>query len=190
MVSPKAVPTVQQALAQASQALHTGDSDAADRVLAPLLEGLGANPRLLHMAGLVRMHQQRFDQAAQLFARARAADPTEALLAFSHGTALQWGERPDDAVAAFRTAFGLKPDYAEAYYEAGTTLKRLHRLEEAEEIFRRWLRALPHDAQARLSLGGVLLDAERPQEAQTIFAAALNAPASPQVQGALHHNFA
>jgi len=170
--------------------LRAGDSHAADRVLAPLLDSSIADPRLLHMAGLVRMHQQRFDQAALLFARARAADPTEALLAFSHGTALQWQERPDEAVTAFSTAFGLKPDYAEAYYEAGTTMKRLHRLEEAEEIFRHWLRALPDDAQARLALGGVLLDAGRPQDAETIFAAALRAPASPQVQGALHHNFA
>jgi len=177
------------ALAAAGAALKAGDTAAADAKLAPHLDG-STDPVLLHMAGLVRMHQQRFGEAAEFFSRARAADPRAALLAFSHATALQWLEQPREALAALKDAIHLKPDYAEAYFEAGNILKRLGRLADAEEMFRAWLRAVPGDAQARLELGGVILDQGRTADATIIFAAALQQPASPQLKGALHHNYA
>jgi tetratricopeptide (TPR) repeat protein len=182
--------SVHNAVTQASRALEEGDAQRADQALAPLLADFASDPRLLHMAGLVRMHQQRYEDAAELFARARAADPRAARLAFSHATALQWLERPDDALVALRDAIRLKPDYAEAYFEAGNTLRRLGRLKEAEEIFRDWQRVLPDDVQASLGLGGVMLDAGRIEEAEAIFAGALNEPASAAVKGAFHHDYA
>ena len=105
MVEIQAGPALQQALALAAESLSAGDPQGADRALAPLLDRFPADPRLLHMAGMVRMHQQKAADAAQLFSRARAADPRAAQLAFSHGTALQWLEQPEEAVAAFRDAF-------------------------------------------------------------------------------------
>ncbi|HEX4027285.1 MAG TPA: tetratricopeptide repeat protein [Rhizomicrobium sp.] len=179
---------VRQALAAASSALQAGDAGGADRVLQPHLDA--GDPALLHMAGLVRMHQQRFADAAGLFARARAADPRAEKLAFSHATALQWLERPQDALAAFKDAIRLKPDYGEAYFEAGNILKRLGRLDEAQAMFRDWTHVAPADAQARLELGGVMLDQGRPQDAEVIFADALQQPASNQIRGALHYNYA
>src|SRR5579863_875171 len=89
---------VRQALAAAAEALKAGDAAAADQVLQPHMGADPAQPALLHMAGLVRMHQQRFQDAAGLFARARSADPRAAKLAFSHATALQWLERPVEAL--------------------------------------------------------------------------------------------
>ena len=92
MVTTEANTPLPQALALADQALRAGDSAGAERVLAPLLPPAGGDPRLLHMLGLVKMHQQDHAQAAGFFARARAADPRAAVLAFSHGTALRWLE--------------------------------------------------------------------------------------------------
>jgi len=140
MVTVKATPPpqtalIQQALALADQALRSGNIEGADRALTPLLGRFGGNPRLLHMAGLVRMHQQRFADAAQCFADARAADPGEAVLAFSHGTALRWLERHGEAMDAFAQAYRLKPIYAEAYFEAGAILQQLGRLTEAEAVW-------------------------------------------------------
>ena len=177
---------VRAALAAAGAALQAGDVADAERVIGPHL-GRG-DPALLHMAGLVKMHQQRFAQAAGFFARARTADPRAARLAFSHATALQWQGEPKAALEALKDAIRLQPDYAEAYFEAGNTLKRLGRLDEAEAMFRDWAQAMPGDAQARLELGGALLDQGRTQEAETIFAGALRQPASDQIKGALHHN--
>jgi tetratricopeptide (TPR) repeat protein len=189
MISIREKDGIRQVLSAAGAALQAGDVAGANQALAPYLAGSG-DPALLHMAGLVRMHQQHFADAAVFFARARAADPRAARLAFSHATALQWLERQEDALAALKDAIGLQPDYAEAYFEAGNILKRLGRLDEAEEMFSTWARVLPGDAQARLELGGVMLDQGRTQEAETIFAGALRQPASPQLKGALHHNYA
>ena len=181
---------IQQALAQASQALHFGDAGAADLALTPVLERFADDPRLLHMAGLVRMHQQRFADAAQCFAQARAANPREAVLAFSHGTALRWLERHHEAAAAFKNAFALKPDYAEAYFEAGTTLQQLGELTEAEMVFRQWLTALPGNARGRLALADLLLATQRPQEAETLLLPTLQQPMPPQMRGDVHQSLA
>jgi tetratricopeptide (TPR) repeat protein len=189
MVSIQEKESVRQVLAAASTALQRGDVAGADRIIAPHLNPSAADPALLHMAGLVRMHQQRFADAAGFFARARAADPRAPELAFSHATALQWLGQPQDALAALKDAIRLKPDYAEAYFEAANTLKRLARLEEAEVLLRDWVGVMPSNVQARLELGGVMLDQGRPEEAETIFAGALQQPASNQIKGALHHNY-
>src|SRR5450432_2655005 len=125
MVTIQAIPAHQHTLALANQYLRAGDAEAANAALAPLLERFADDPRLLHLAGLVRMHQQQFEEAARLFEKARAANPREAVLAFSHGTALRWLERHGEAIEAFKHAITLNPDYAEAYYEAGTTLQQL-----------------------------------------------------------------
>ena len=164
------------ALAQADQALRAGDPAAAEQVLIPLLDRFGADPRLLHMVGLVKMHQRTFEQAADFFARARAADPKAAALAFSHGTALRWLDRPAEAAEAFRTAVRLKPDYAEAYYEAGVTLQQLGRLEDAENMLRGWLAAVPGDPRAVLALAELLLTAGKLQDAEAILRAGTQDP--------------
>src|ERR1700761_9711301 len=125
MVTTPEKASLRQVAAAAGSALQAGDVTGAARALEPHLGPSAADPALLHMAGLVRMHQQRFADAAGFFARARATDPRAARLAFSHATALQWLERPEDALAALKDAIRLQPDYAEAYFEAGQILKRL-----------------------------------------------------------------
>lgn len=195
MVTVKASPAaqqtlIQQTLAQAGQALRFGDSAGADRALAPALEQFADDPRLLHMAGLVRMHQQRFADAAQYFAKARAANPREAALAFSHGTALRWLEQHDEAVAVFAEAFRLKPDYAEAYFEASTTLQQLGRLEEAEAVLRQWVLALPGNARGKLALAELLITLGRPAEAAPLLREALKQPVPQQMLGVLHQQLA
>jgi tetratricopeptide (TPR) repeat protein len=186
MVTLQANPALQQALALASQSLQAGDAEAADRVLAPVLQRFAADPRLLHLAGLVRMHQQRFADAADFFASARTGEPREAVLAFSHGTALRWLERHREAIEAFKDAFALKPDYAEAYYEAGTTLQQLGEVEQAESVFRQWLAAMPDSARGKLALADVLLVIQRPQDAEIFLREALQQPVPHQMRGILH----
>jgi len=175
---------IQQVLAQANQALQAGDPDGADRALAPLLARSPAHPRALHVAGLVRMHQQRFEEAAQFFAQARKADPREAILAFSHGTALRWLEKQREAAAAFKDAAALKPDYAEAYFEAASALQQLGEMEEAESLLRQWLTVLPDHARGLMALTDFLLAAKRPAEAEPLLRRALKQILPQQMRGA------
>jgi len=165
MTANSAIP---EALARASQALQAGDAGGAEQSLAPLLERFPTDPRLLHLAGVARMHQQRHAEAATLFERARAANPKEAVLAFSHATALRWLERHDEAAQAFAGAYRLKPDYAEAYIEASASLQQLGRLDEAETVLRQWLRATPGNARGKMALADLLLLMRRPQEAEPL----------------------
>jgi tetratricopeptide (TPR) repeat protein len=188
MVAIRANPGLQQALALANQLLQAGDAIAADAALAPLLERFAGDPRLLHLTGLVRMHLQRFEDAARLFADARAANPREAALAFSHGTALRWLERHGEAIDAFKNAITLKPDYAEAYYEAGATLQQLGEQDQAESIFRQWLAALPDSARAKLALGELLLATRRPKDAEPLLREALLQPVPHQMRAILHQS--
>ncbi len=188
MVTLKAVPDLQQALALANQLLRAKDTGAADRLLTPLLEPFSHDPRLLHLTGTLRMHQQRFEEAAGLFARARAAEPREAVLAFSQGTALRWLERHDEAITAFRDATRLKPDYAEAYYEAATALQQAGDLAQAEAVLRQWLDALPDDARGTLALADLLLVRQQPREAQTILREGLQLIVPQQMRAALHQS--
>lgn len=182
--------SIQQALAQADRALRSGDIEYADHTLTPLLDRFSGDPRLLHLTGLVRMHQQRFVEAAQCFAQARAADPRQAVLAFSHATALRWLERHDEAVEVFAETFRLKPDYAEAYFEAGTTLQQLGRLDQAEAVFRQWLKALPDNVRGKLALAELLIALQRPGEAAPLLREALAQPVPPQMRGTLHQQLA
>jgi len=175
---------IQQVLAQANQALQAGDPDGADRALAPLLARSPAHPRALHVAGLVRMHQQRFEEAAQFFAQAREADPREAILAFSHGTALRWLEKQREAAAAFKDAAALKPDYAEAYFEAASALQQLGEMEEAESLLRQWLTVLPDHARGLMALTDFLLAAKRPAESEPLLRRALKQILPQQMRGA------
>jgi tetratricopeptide (TPR) repeat protein len=169
-------PSLSRALAQADQALRAGNPAAAERALAPLLDPSGSDPRLLHMMGLARMHGRDFAAAADFFARARAADPKAAALAFSHGTALRWLERPAEAAEAFQAAIGLKPDYAEAYFEAAAVLQQTGRPEEVEAILRAWLRAIPGDPRGVVALADHFLATGQLAQAETILKPAIENP--------------
>jgi tetratricopeptide (TPR) repeat protein len=186
MVTTEANTPLPQALALADQALRAGDSAGAERVLAPLLPPDGGDPRLLHMLGLVKMHQQDHAQAAGFFARARAADPRAAVLAFSHGTALRWLEQPTRAAEAFGEAIRLRPDYAEAYFEAGTTLQQMGKLDEAERIFRAWLKAIPGDPRGVLTLADLLLAAGKLAEVETVLRAGISDPRGAPLHARMH----
>ena len=179
-----------QAVAAAGAALQAGDIAGADQVIGPHAGPAATDPGLLHMAGLVRMHQQRFEDAAALFARARASDPKAAKLSFAHATSLQWLERPEEALAALKEAIRLEPAYAEAYFEAGNILRSMGRLEEAEAILRKWTEVAPGSARAHLGLGDVVLEQDRPGDAGEIYAGGLRQPASGEIRGTLHYNYA
>jgi tetratricopeptide (TPR) repeat protein len=191
MTAAQAHPEVQQAVAQAQQALQRGDIAAAEQVLAPLFgRDQAGDPAVLQLAGLVRLQQRRFPEAAALFAAGRGIDPRDPYLAYYHGSSLAAQAQFEEAFTAWRTALALKPDLAEAYQEMGAAQKNTGQLDDAEKTYRQMLRVLPGNAAAKLSLSALLIDAGRPAEAETIARGGLNDPMDPRLKGVMHNNLA
>jgi len=167
-MTPIPSPTLQQVLATATNALQTGNLMAAEIALAPLLSGKwNGNPDLLNLAGTLRMHQGRLDEAANHFARAAKAAPREPTFAFNLGLTLSRLGRLDDAEKALRTCLKYQPAFLQAHFELGALLHRTNRLEEAEKHIRQVLKLDPGQAHAELALAAILVDAGRPGEAES-----------------------
>jgi tetratricopeptide (TPR) repeat protein len=184
-------PEVQQAITRAQQALQRGDAAAAELALAPIFrQNLAGDPAVLQLAGILRLQQQRFGEAAALFAAGRDIDPRNPYLAHYHGSALAAQTLFEEAVSAWRTAISLKPDLAEAYLEMGAAQKRAGKLDDAERTYRQMLNALPGNAAAKLSLSALLIDAGRPADAELVARGGLDDPIDPRLKGVMHNNLA
>jgi tetratricopeptide (TPR) repeat protein len=88
-------------------AIERGDGEAAEKVLAPLLEELEGDPTVLQILSWIRLHAGRFEDARDLAARARAMDEEDPWSHEARGEALLALGRREEAVAAYRTAIGL-----------------------------------------------------------------------------------
>jgi tetratricopeptide (TPR) repeat protein len=182
-------PGAQQAVILAQHALQRGDVAAAELALAPIFrQNLASDPAVLHLAGIVRLQQQRFAEAAALFAAGRDIDPQNPYLAHFHGTSLAAQTLFEEAFSAWRTAISLKPDLAEAYLEMGAAQKRTGKLDEAEKNYRQMLRALPGNPAAKLSLSALLIDSGRPADAELVALSGLNDPIDARLKGVMHNN--
>ena len=186
-----AIDTDPPSIARALQLLQACDVAAAETILVSLAGRTGADdPQVLHLMGMIRLRQQRFVEAAELFRRAQDADPALPQPAFGRGAALAGLGRDQEAIEYFQQAVRLKPDFVEAYYELGSALHRTANLASAAQAFRDLLQIMPAHVPAKLALGGVLIDAKRPVEAEEPLRAALGQPAPPPLKAALHTNLA
>lgn len=130
-------PDVQQAVALAQQALQRGDAAGAEQALGPLfLRNLANDPAVLQLAGMLRLQQRRFAEAAALFAAGRSIDPANPHLAYYHGSALAAQDQLEEAIAALRAALALKPDLSEAKLALSARLIDAGRPAEAEGVAR------------------------------------------------------
>jgi len=138
--------------------------------------------------GTIRLRQKRFADAEAFLAQARAVNPENAQLNFSHGMALVGLGRDEEAARAYSEAIRLKPDFVDAQYALGSAFQRLGRWSEAERRFRELLAMAPDYVPAQLALGGVLIEMQRPAEAEAPLREALMKPAPPQLKAHLHVN--
>lgn len=92
-----------------------GRLDAAEQTYQRILESEPSQPDAIHLLGLVRMEQERDEEAVQLMEKALSLYPKASH--FHHNIAGLYRRmgRLADAEARFRQAIELKPDYGEAY---------------------------------------------------------------------------
>jgi tetratricopeptide (TPR) repeat protein len=183
--------SAQQAMMLASQLLQRGDAAGAERTLTPHMSNLAqADPQLLNLGGLIRLQQQRTQEAAALFTHARDRDPRQAQYEFHLGRARAALGEETEAIAAYRAAIKLKSDLAEAYLELAALQQRSGRLEDAEATCRNLLRKMPGNDRAKLALGMVMMQLGRPAEAEVLLRRALSGKPEAGMQAALRNGFA
>lgn len=182
-----------QALERAVQILQQGNPQAAEPVLAPLLET--GQPDALHLMGLVRLRQQRPGEAVELLARSLAMAPGQVPVQMALSRTLADLDRLPEAIAVLRDAVALQPGYAEAHFALGNCLHDAAMLAEAAQAYRMTLQLAPRHAPAGMALGAVLIEADCAGEAETVLTRALDpgtldtaAPAA--LRAGLHYNLA
>jgi tetratricopeptide (TPR) repeat protein len=109
-----------------------------------------------------------FPEAAQYFARACAADPSDGDQFLYLGMSLLRMGRPSDAEKAVRTALQVRPQGKNFHLGLGMVLRQEGRLAEARQEFEAELAEDPQNAQARALLDDVTRRLESPTEKPSV----------------------
>ena len=187
MTTGNSAPGLNQAQTLALQLLQNGNPAAAEEVLRPLLV-YGMKDELVPMLGMIRLQQERFPEAAQMFERARVLYPREARFAFLHGAALTGMGQVDKAVPAYQEAIKRDPNAVPAYLALGNAQRKLGQHAAAQATLRKLLRLAPDNAEALLALSSVLMEMGQPGEAETSLRKALLHAKDKKDLAALHNN--
>jgi tetratricopeptide (TPR) repeat protein len=169
--------------------LARGDVEAAERVAQVLLMR-GEDPDALHLLALIRIRQNRVEEALPFFQRSLAMRPRHAHVRFNLGKALALLQRDADAAAALEQAVMLDPGLAAAWHELGEVQVRLQQPKEAEVSFRRVLALEPEHLLAKLSLGVLLKDTGNPTEGESLLTEGLAAARDTHLKAGFAYNLA
>jgi tetratricopeptide (TPR) repeat protein len=148
-----------------------GDTAGAEDILVKLPEDASA----LHLLGVMRVRQQRLDEAAELLARSVALQPGEAQAQMNLGKVLGTLGRHDEAIDALGQALSLAPSLSEARLALARSQRANGRLEDAILSYQAFLTTQPRHGAAVLGLADALMTARRSQEAETLLSDALSA---------------
>lgn len=136
-----------------------------------------------HLLGVIEYQRGDAAAAAELVARAIAAQPAAPHFHNSLGSALRASGRTEEAVSAFGRAVALNPDYGEAHFNLGNALRALGRTAEAEAAYRRSLAARPDDPATLNNLATLLEESGCLEEAESALRLALaRAPEDTEVR--------
>ncbi len=143
------------------------------RWLAALLGlALAQEPDLTEQ-GLKALAEQKFEEAARLFAQAVKADPSDSAALFHLALAESLLGKDEEAIASYRRLLELKPGLYEAELNLGILLLRSRRPVEALAHLERAAGLRAGQPRAYLHWGLALLEAGRYQEARSKLAEAL-----------------
>lgn len=130
--------------------------------------------------GLKALEEQKYEEAARLFAQAFQADPTDYAALFHLALAQSLLGRDEEAIASYRRVLELKPHLYEAELNLGILLMRSRRAAEALPHLEIAAGLKPGQPRAQLHWGLALLEAGRYEEARGKLEEALKLdPASP-----------
>ena len=147
----------------------------AERAYGEVLKADAMNFDALHMLGLIRTQQKRYDEAVTLIRAATKQRPNSAEAFVNLGNALQGARRAGDALPCYEQALMIRPDFALAHVNLASAHTVLRNFEEAIVSCRSALVIDPFNAEAHNNLANALCSMKRFEEGIESFHAALAA---------------
>ena len=159
----------------AARAIRDGAAAQAQALLQGVIASSGGHPEALRLLGILRNRAHRPLEARDLFLRALALRPEDAMLLSDLGTAQMNAGDADAAFASWRRACALAPDEPAPWYNLGRNLQLQGRGEEAIPALRQALALAPGIVPAAVLLGEALVHVGRFAEAAAAYRQALAA---------------
>ena len=144
-------PQLQMMLQQAIQAFQGGNFDRADSILKKVIQADSKNLPALHVLGLIKASQQKYQEASELLKKAARLDPNDASIRYNLAKALVDCGSNEESLPHHQKAVELMPQNPEAWLNYGKALSNLARDEEAVTIYDRALAINPHYVEAWLN---------------------------------------
>ena len=103
--------------------LETGDIPAVEVLCLEILNRSPDDVDAIFFLGMVRMHQDRFQEAIEMFLRAIETDPRRPEFHFNLGGAYRSSHQLIEAEAAYAVAIELQPDYGKAFHSLANIVR-------------------------------------------------------------------
>jgi tetratricopeptide (TPR) repeat protein len=166
-------PMNMQILERAVAFHQRGELVQAEQLYAQVLQEQPDQFDALHMLGVIRFAQCRYDEALTLIAAALKANPESARAHANYGRVLSEVERHEEALVSFNRALAIMPQYPLALRARGNALGQLDRHAEALASYEHALALAPNDAETLHERGVLLAQMKRYPEALASFDKAL-----------------
>ena len=154
------------ALVQAAELMKTGNLDAADELLARILEAAPGDPDALHYQGLLRHAQGRSTESIALIGRSLTLQPAQSGAWNNLGNLLVETGRVDDAMRAYENSvsFAKGDEGADALSNIAALERGKGHWQAAERVSRRAIELRPTSSEAWYNLSIALMQQGRIQE--------------------------
>jgi tetratricopeptide (TPR) repeat protein len=137
--------------------------------LLPLAEPANGDPDLLFALAEEAEAEERFADAALLYGRCLALDPSDSVAAYNRGNCLGKAERPAEAAAAYMEAIKRDPGFTEAWFNYATLLTHERKADVARVHFRKAIALDGEYPDPVYNLAALELDAGNLDEARRLF---------------------
>ena len=168
-----ASPDLTAALRRARELHQQGHTDAAIAAYDAVLAQSPAEPRALHLRGIIELERGAGATAAHFISRSISIDPQQPTAHSNLCGALLLINRPGEALASAERALHLDPRMGTARYNRAFALQALGRHEEALVAYDAVLALEPGNLEALTNRGDVLRTLSRPAQALQSYARAL-----------------
>ena len=158
-------PQLHPMLQDAIQSFQNGNFERADSILKKVIELDSKNLPALHVLGLIKASQNKYQEAASLLSRAAKLNPNDASIHYNLAKALMDCGVYTEAIAHHKKTVELAPNNPEAWLNYGKTISHLGSHENALGMYDRALGLQPYYAEAWINKGASLKELRRFEEA-------------------------